>query len=296
MIRIAAVLLVTVLGTACSSTQLVYRNADLQLEYYAWKTVNTSSAQRHDWQPLLQQTLQQHREQELPLVIAWLDLAARLVGTTGAASSAECLVDNALLLYQRHARLAVELAVPLLAELDAAQVRHLAEYAGKRHRKAVQRYLDSNMQRRKEAREKRFTRRIQKWTGKLNDGQHELIRDALARIPDLTSSWLAQRERKTNTLLAMLDTGSNSEDLRNYLDDWWVNRNGAPQETRQQWRIARDEFVRFMDELATTLTDRQRARLVDRLVDLRTDLASFLPDGQPPADLPAVPACAVTPA
>jgi hypothetical protein len=296
MLRIVAIVVLTALGSACSVPGLVYRNADWQLEYYAWKTVRTTSAQRHDWQPLLQTTLQHHREQELPLLITWLDLAGRVIRETGDTSGAECLVDAALLLYQRHAHLAVDLAAPLLAELDADQISHLARYTTQRHQDAVKRYLDADLQHRKLAREERFTERFERWTGKLNNSQRMLVRDALERIPDMSASWLAQRAEKTNTLVALLKAGTNTEELREYLEGWWVNQDGTSTETKRQWRIARDEFIRFMDELASKLTSRQRAMLEDRLGDLRAGLASFLPGGQPPADLHDVSACALTPA
>jgi len=126
--RLIVIAVLTLLCSACSRTEFTYRNADSLLEYYAWKTVRTSAAQRDHWQPVLQTTLSHHRQQELPLVIAYLDLAARIIREPEGSVGAECLVDGALLLYQRHARLAVDLAVPLLAELDAIQVEHLADY------------------------------------------------------------------------------------------------------------------------------------------------------------------------
>ena len=98
------------------------------LEYYAWKTVDTTAAQREQWQPVLQTTLHTHRVQELPLVIDYLDMAIRITSDTGGSVGAACLVDTGLLLYQRHARLAIDLTVPLLVELDSAQIEHLAEY------------------------------------------------------------------------------------------------------------------------------------------------------------------------
>ena len=204
---------------------------------------------------------------------------------------AACLVDWALLLSERHARLAVELSVPLLADLDATQIRHLAGYTTQRQQDAVKRYLDPDPEKRKASRQKRFLDRIEHWTGNLNDSQRMQVRDAVERIPDLSASWLAHRARQTDTLLAMLETGASAEDLRKYLDEWWVKREGTSAQTLRQWRIARDEFVQLMDKLATTLTQRQRARIEDRLEDLRTDLAAFLPDLQLPADLQTVPAC-----
>jgi hypothetical protein len=280
------------LGSACSRVEFTYRNADWLLEYYAWKTVRVNEVQLEHWQPLLQSILLRHREEELPLVIAYLDLAGRATRVADATPGAACLVDAALLLYQRHARLAVDLGAPLLANLDATQVMHLAGHTAQRQQEDVERYLNPDPELRQEARQDRVLERIEHWTGELNDDQKKLILDTLDRTPDLSPLWLAQRAEKTAALLAMLETGANTAVLRDYLEAWWVHRDGASAETLRRWRIARDEFVQLMDELATTLTSRQRTRIEGRLRDLRDSLAGFLPDRQQEADLQAVPACA----
>lgn len=293
--RLIVIAVLTLFGSACSRVELTYRNADSLLEYYAWKTVHTSAAQRDQWQPVLQTTLRHHREQELPLVIAYLDLVARIIRDRDASVGAACLVDGGLLLYQRHARLAVDLAVPLLAELDAAQVERLAEYMTQRQINAVKRYHDPDPQRRKEAREERITDRFEQWTGKLNGDQRKYIKDALEHIPDLTASWLAYRAQQTNTLLTMLETDAKAEVLSAYLNGWWVHRDGTSTETRQHWRVARHEFVQLMVTLVSTFTDRQRRTLETRLAALREDLASFVSSTPQPVKLQLVPACASLP-
>ena len=292
MLRFIVITLVSLLGSACSSTDLAYRNSDRLLEYYSWKTVRTSDAQRDQWQPLLQATLRYHRESELPLVIAYLDLAAQVVAQGDGSPGAGCLVDGALLIYQRHARLAAELAAPLLAELDADQLKHLAKYTTQRQQDAVKRYLDPDPLRRSAARHKRITERIEKWTGKLNDSQRQQVKDALQKIPDLSAAWLAYRAEHTDTLLAMIANDAGTEALREYLDGWWVRRDGTSAETSQSWHIARSEFIQLMDNIATSLTAKQRARFEKRLGELRDDLAPFLSGPQQPVDLQLVPACA----
>ena len=295
MLRVIVITVVALLGSACSSTGLTYRNSDWLLEYYSWKTVRASDAQRDHWQPLLQATLRYHRESELPLVIAYLDLAGRVVKQRDGSVSAACLVDGALLIYQRHARLAAELAAPLLAELDADQLRHLAKYTTQRQQDAVQRFLDPDPQRRSAARQKRITKRIEKWTGKLNDSQRQQVKDGLEKIPDLSAAWLAYRAEHTDTLLAMIANEADTEALREYLDGWWARRNGTSAETSQSWHIARSEFIQLMDNITTSLTDTQRARFEKRLAELRDDLAPFLSSPQQPVDLQLVPACASAP-
>ena len=290
--RLVFITILTLLGSACSRTEFAYRNADGLLEYYAWKVTRTSATQRDHWQPVLQATLRHHREQELPLVIAYLDLAGRSIKETDGMPGAACLVDGALFLYQRHARLAVDLSAPLLAELDAAQVKHLAAYTAKRQQKAVKRYLAADPQQRKTARHERITERIEEWTGKLNDVQRQQIKDSLEHIPDLSASWLSYRAQQTKRLLTMLKTGANTESLRQFLDDWWVHRDGTSAETSRSWQIAREEFIQLLEDLATTLTNTQREKLENRLGELRGDLAVFLPNPQPKINLDVVPACA----
>lgn len=295
MLRFVVITLVVLLGSACSHTDLAYRNSDLLLAYHSWKTVRTSDAQREHWQPLLQATLRYHRESELPLLIAYLDLAGRVVEQRDDSVGAACLVDGALLIYQRHARLAAELAAPLLAELGTDQLRHLAKYTTQRQQDAVKLYLDPDPQRRNAARQKRITERIEKWTGKLNDSQRQQVKDALEKIPDLSAAWLAYRAEHTDTLLAMIANGVDTEALREYLDGWWVRRDGTSAETSQSWGVARSEFIQLMDNITTSLTDTQRARFEKRLGELRDDLAPFLSSPQQPVDLQLVPACASAP-
>lgn len=292
MLRLIVIAVLILFGSACSRSEIAYQNADSLLQYYAWKTVRTSAAQRDQWQPVLQSTLRHHREHELPLVIAYLDLAARIISETDGSVGAACLVDGGLLVYQRHARLAVDLAVPLLMELDATQVERLAKHTTQRQQDAVERYQDPDPQRRKEARQERITDRIEQWTGKLNNGQREYINDALQHIPDLTASWLSYRAQQTKTMLTMLQTGAKAEALSTYLNDWWVHRNGLSTETRDKWDVARHEFVQLMDTLAAMLTDSQRRTLETRLAALREDLASFISSKPQPVKLQLVPACA----
>ena len=207
--RLAVIAMLAVMATACSRVEFAYRNADWLLDYYAWQTVSINETQRDYWQPLLQATLQRHRDEELPLVIAWLDLAGRIIREADGTPGAACLVDGALLLSRRHARLAVDLSVPLLVDLDATQIRHLAGYMTQRQQDAIKRYLDPDPEKRKASRRERFLDRVEHWTGKLNDGQRKQIRDALERIPDLSPSWLTHRAEQTDTLLAMLENRCN---------------------------------------------------------------------------------------
>jgi hypothetical protein len=284
----------TLLGSGCSRTEFAYRHADWLLEYQARRTVAANAGQRDLWQPVLAGTLTHHREQELPLVIAYLDLASRGIGEADSAVDAACLVDAALLLYQRHARLAVDLSVPLLSTLDDTQVRHLAGFMEQRQEKAVKEYLKPDPGDRKVARQQRFVERIERWTGSLNDQQRQQISDAVVHIPDLSAAWLAYRSQQTDTLVEMLKTGTDATALREHLNHWWVDMDGRSAEFSQQWQLAKQQFILMLDTLNVTLTDKQRVRIEQRLTALRSNLAPFLPAAQPPLDSSLVSVCAAS--
>ena len=289
---LAVISILTLLGSGCSRTEFAYRHADWLLEYQARRTVAANAEQRALWQPVLADTLAHHREEELPLVIAYLDLASRGIGKMDSAIDAACLVEATLLLYQRHARLAVDLSVPLLSALDAAQVRHLAGFMEQRQERAVKEYLKPDTGNRKAARQQRFVERIENWTGSLNEQQRQQVSDAVVHIPDLSAPWLAYRTQKTDTLLEMLETGTSATSLRAHINDWWVEMDGRSAEFNQQWQLAKQQFLLMLDELNVTLPGKQRTRLEQQLTALRSDLAPFLPAAQAPLYSQLVSLCA----
>jgi hypothetical protein len=285
MSRITVVVFLSVLVFACSRTQLAYSNADWLLEYYAGQTIDISAVQREQWRPLLLATLQQHRDNELAYLVAYLEMASQIISEDHDAVGAACLVDGALQVSRRHARLAVDLSVPLLVDLDRSQVEHLSDYMAKRQDRLVARYLDPDPELREKARRMRFNERIEKWIGRMSPEQQYLVDEALDRIPDIAPFWLAYREQQTTGLLGMLETDADTEALRQYLNSWWVEWDGRSDGYIRSWRIVKPEFVIFLERLGVSLTPKQRKKLGKQLATLRDNLAEFLSPGSLPVSL-----------
>ena len=285
MSRIAVVVFLSVLVFGCSRTQLAYSNADWLLEYYAGQTIDISAVQREQWRPVLVATLQQHRDNELAYLAAYLEMASQIISEDHDAVGAACLVDGALQVSRRHARLAVDLSVPLLVDLDRSQVEHLADYMAKRQDRLVARYLDPDPELREKARRMRFNERIEKWIGRMSPEQQYLVDEALDRIPDIAPFWLAYREQQTTGLLGMLETDADTEALRQYLNSWWVEWDGRSAGYIRSWRIVKPEFVIFLERLGVSLTPKQRKKLGKRIATLRDNLAEFLSPGSLPVSL-----------
>ncbi len=285
--RTVVVLALSLMIVACSRTQFAYDNADWLLERYAAKTIDINAVQRTQWRPVLAQVLEQHRRAELPYLIAYIDLADRIVMQVDEATEVSCLLDGGLAIARRHAYLAVDLSAPLLADLDAAQISHLREYTRERQQALTERYLDPDLEARHTKRFTRFTERVESWIGELSEDQRQLTQASVERIPDLTPAWLAYREQQTQRLLTLLESGADSASLQLHLSDWWVKWEGRSANYLRQWQIARHEFTAFLGRLAPTLTDQQRDKLRKRLGKLRRELAALLPADHSPVELHA---------
>ena len=274
--------LLLALGSGCSRTGFAYRNADWFIERYARQAVDMNEAQREQWQPVLEATLRQHREEVIPLLISYLDILRQAMQQPADTAVIECLVSGATDLFDRHAELSAGLSTPLLAMLDNTQIGHLSTYLAERNEELLERYRDPDPERRQAARVERISERIQQWTGRLSAEQQLQLAQDIRRIPDLTGPWLANRTVQGENLVQLLNTGADDPAIRNHLYRWWVVREGLSAADIRNRESARGEFTALLETLENSMTARQRSHFERRISDLHEDLAVFLPDRQSP--------------
>jgi len=278
--------LLLLMAGGCSRTEFAYRNADWFLEAYADRALAVDREQLENWRPTLDRVLERHRRELLPRIIEYLDLLERAAQSPPEPRLVDCVLDAGVRLYREHARLAVDLAVPLLATLDDAQIRHLEEYLAEDQKEKRERYLKANLEERQAARLERFTERTEKWIGRLDREQRQLLDRTVGRIPDLSAYWLDYRAQQTQDLLAMLEAGADEAQVRDLLTGWWVKFEQRPAAYSRAWVLAKRGSGRFLQQLGDSLTARQRTRFEERIADLRRDLETFLTPPQPTAKLP----------
>lgn len=286
-----ALITALLLLSGCSRTEWLYRNADWVLERYAVKALDVNEAQLRGWRPVLERILKQHLDREIPILEGYLELMARAVdGSPGDRVDAACLVSGATLIFTQHARLAVDLAVPLMLELDPRQINHLAVYMTERRTRFRERYLQGDETERRQARTVRLTRRIEGWTGSLDRWQQARVERLTASLPDVAAYWFGDRKRQEERLLQLLHGGADADTLHAHLLSWWVPWAGVAPGFKDQWKMAEAAFILLFDDLAVSLTDQQRQHFGSRVSSLRKDLAGLRGDApyavrKPPREL-----------
>jgi hypothetical protein len=280
-LSIFSIAMLIFLVSGCSRSEFAYRNADWFIEAYVSKTVAATDEQLEQWRPTLEHALEAHRRELLPLVIGYLEVLDRASRFPEDANLTDCVVNAGTYLYERHARLAVDLAAPLLTTLDSSQIRHLAGYLEQDQETLHKRYLKSSPTSQQEARVERFIERTEKWTGRLNERQVVALTQAINQIPDLSEYWLEYRTRQHRVLLEILEADHDTKRLRNHLTAWWVRFDHRPPEYVRDSELAKQGFSQFLQQLSRLLTERQRTRVQKRLASLRQGFEPFLPPGHP---------------
>ena len=256
----------------CSRTELVYRNADWLIARWTDRQLDLSRAQQRAWEPQLEAALERHRSEELPRLVAWLRMAEQGAAKGLGTDRLSCLADRAEALYERHARLAVQLALPLLKELDPEQTAHLRRQMQERNAEYRADYLSGSPRKQDAARAERYRERIERWTGRLNPEQREMVAASSRALPNLAALWLAYREDRQAGLLSLLKGSAPPQDLRAYLTDWWVDLAGRPPALAAASEQARSATLALLARLDTSLTPAQRRALEERLGRLRREL------------------------
>jgi hypothetical protein len=260
-----------------SRVRLAYASADLLLASYAESYLELDGDQRERWEPELQRVLALHRREELPRLAAFFDRALRISEGGFDAAETACLVESLRDIYQRHARLTVELATPLLANLRPAQVQALED----RFARDLADDQTKRTGRDQELRDRaaRYRKAIEEWTGPLGPSQRALVEEVTRRMPDTREPVLAYRTQKRAELIALLRSRVEESRIRDFLTDWLVDFRDLPPELSRAGPQLEGRLVELLNRLGETLTPEQRARLAKRLSGLRSDLLKL--QGEP---------------
>ena len=267
------ILLLLLLTTACSRTDLLYDNADWLVYRWADKLMDASGAQEDAWRGTFRQAMVDHRRELLPQLVRLLHGVEAGVKQGLTAAELSCWTEAADRVYREHARWAVVPAMAVLSDLSPSQTGHLAEELEERNREYAEDYLDEDLQRRERSRIDRYIERVEHWTGDLTTEQLRLVEELARRLPDSAPDWLDYRVHKQRQLLDLLGVGAEPQTLQHFLDAWWVDLKGRPSVLVDKTERLRVGVIDLLLALDGAITQEQRDRVLERLGNLRDDLA-----------------------
>lgn len=274
LLRISSLVLLLALLIGCSRTALLYDNADWMAMRWTASLLDADDEQEAAWRRLFADVVARHRAERLPEVIGLLRVFESQAGSGIRRSTFNCWLEAVDAAYRRHAALIVPVVASVLADIRPGQIAHLERELAQRVDESRKDMLFADPAEQFEARVERYIERIERWTGDLGDSQLALVRRAVAGLPDITPAWLDYRQGRHQQLLGLLRTGASQEQLRLYLEAWWVTFDGRPAALAEGMDGLRDGMTELAARLDTGLTPRQRETLVENVRDIRLGLES----------------------
>ncbi len=207
--RLTVALLFVTLA-ACSTVRIAYYGADFFIHQYADDYLGLDQDLLAAWKPHLEAALARHKAEELPYLARFFDNALKGAEQGFDQAKVACLQDQLWTIYRRHAKLAIDLAVPLLAASRPAQAHTLEtkfredwgeeigadpESVARRDRKRAERYADASRW----------------WIGGLTPAQEAMVTSATAAMPDTAPAWDAYRRTRQTGPGAATAQGVRSE-------------------------------------------------------------------------------------
>jgi len=264
---------------ACSTVRLAYYGADIFVRQYADDYLGLDSTLLAAWQPHLTEALARHRTEELPYLARFFDSALHGAEHGLDAATVACLQDQALTIYRRHARLAADLAAPLLAASRPEQIRTLE--AKLREDWAEEASGDPQaVSRRERKRAKRYSDAARWWIGGLTPAQEAIVENATRAMPDTAPAWEAYRRSRQEGLLRLLRQGAREGEIRSYLIAWLVDQRDMPASLGQASQGIRDALADLVVRLTASFSPEQDAQFQRRLRGLRDDFLALQSSAQ----------------
>lgn len=272
-VPLLSALICLLLIAGCSALRLGYHQADTLLAWRANDYFDLNPLQKQEFDARIERLLVWHRYEQLP---EYADFLSAAIGKTRQGLKYDDInwfVDGFKARYRVIVNRGIVDAAEMLATLAPGQIVALQKKWDKVNLKfADENELDGTIEKRKRARLKKTLARIEDWTGALTWEQEQKIAALLDAIPLIEHLRHADRIRRQQEFLRLLELRTNPKEfqpkLRTWLIDW--ERGRAPAYERLSSEVY-EKRVRFYLEVERLLTPGQRQLVLRRLQQYADD-------------------------
>lgn len=272
---VAMAVFISLALSACSS-KLAYDNLDWLLPWYLDDYIEFEGEQESRVKQRLVETLNWHRQQQLPIYIDDLNkLEKQLRQPTMTPQQWLNVIDTTYNYWHTIREQFIDDLVMFAPELNQAQVDGLFAQLESRNLEREESLQESNKQERLDERQERVLERIVSFTGDLDPSQVDKINGFVARIKP-TSEIRLEYLREYQSILKQTFAESNSSNLVAKLAPKLKNPDNY-KSARYQGILVYNQsvFANMLSELFNSLTPPQKDHLLTEVADLRKTLTAL---------------------
>jgi hypothetical protein len=270
-----------VLG-GCLSTRFIYNQVDWLLVWYLSDVFSLEKEQKKDLRLLVNSNLDFVRTQQLPEYARLLrDLEA---GASSGSLSVEQLrgsYDEMIGLFDVFLRQLIPDMAGFLGALNDEQVEKFVAKSDEKNDELWDEYGGETADVRLERRVKSAIKNIQRFTGKLDEQQQVLVEGHIGRLYDNSNEWIEGRRQWQADFQALVLERPPRVEFERRLEKIILDPNYVDSDTyRQQVEANIDIVFAMLVDLTTTLSDKQRERMSERLLGFAEDFEALAEDAK----------------
>lgn len=278
-IRAPLLVLLLLLG-GCSAMQTGYNNAPSLLYWWLDGYVDFNPRQADPVRDSLASLQAWHRREELPAYATLLQGLQQDAAQDVTPQQVCRQLDQARGHLQRLGTQGAMTLAPLVPTLEAGQLRHLARQMEKHDQKWREEWLDGTAEELLQRRLKRTVDRYEDFYGRLSDTQRQYLRQRLAEVGfDARLVW-AERLRRQQDLLRVLQEHRNGERPAHVEAELmaWMQRSFEPPDpaTRAYLKGLVEQGCQTLAGLHNSSSPEQRRLLAGKLQGYESDLRALI--------------------
>jgi len=278
--RAAVTALCLAVSVAGCTTGFMYNRLDWLVSWYVNGLVSLDDAQEERLRAGVRQTLEWHRQTQVPKYITFLqDLSRQAQAPVTAEMLEQRYQETAALLDDSIAHIMTD-AAGLLSMLSADQVAELRASLDEDNDDLWKEYAGATPEIREKRRSRNALQALQRFTGRLSTAQRALVELRLAGINDNSESWLERRRHWQGRLFSLLQERPPGPDFEVGLRAIALNPNQFDTaEYRRNVEDNRRIIMGMLAEVLNGLTSRQREHLKRKLDEYVDDLREIAARG-----------------
>lgn len=272
----AALMVVALITSGCSSTRLAYRYADWGIIWWVEDYVTLTQTQEKQLNADIETLINWHCRSELTRYRSWLgNIQNHLASGDIGPEQISSLQNQLMAFLPPLVDQITPAAIHLLSSLSDDQVSELAGNMAEKHRELEDKFLAGDAEKIAKARAERTTERVERWLGSLNHKQQKIVDDWSKNRAGQTKIWLQGRKKWQEALLVALNNrhrpgfGQTTTDL---INNPQAARGGA---YREMMKDATKAMTNIIQALLKASNPSHLDHLVDRTSELRDDFKAL---------------------
>ena len=263
-------ILLAIFLTGCSSTSLVYNNANWLVRGKIDDYFSLTDRQQQQLKRDLDNVLQWHRHEELAKYSQVLTQFNQTFSDGLTSVELDFFMEQLFAARLRLANASINSANDFLSTITATQIDYFDQAFRDKHTKAAKK-VDLSSAENRDENYAELVEKLEEWLGDFDEQQLKQIRTISDARPDHRQFWFNQKVSRHQRLLDLLIDKPEPEEIEQYLHDRYIVLDRGDEQTQSIRLQSKNYWRQAMLKIDKIITLQQRKYMMNRIADYASD-------------------------